>query len=394
MRATRARRAGTGLLLPAALLLTSACADAPIPLKYDARAALDAARERRADLYAPDLLLSAEAAYKDGLRALEVESARLGPIRDYHVAAARLETALRRARLAADVAGTRRRRLESSTGDLLATSRLSMENLEFLLRYLSPRTRSRAGLARARVLWEEAAAYRERGEMDAAVERAESASHELALLTETLGRIIGRHSASANMGQYRRWVRETIAESASTGGRAILVDKLRHTLTLLDAGRPIRTYRADIGLNGAQDKAFAGDKATPEGRYRIVEKRGPGQTRWYKALLLDYPNDEDRGRFERAQRRGLLPRRARIGGLIEVHGEGGRFQDWTDGCVALENRDMDELFDMVSVGTPVTIVGYESDDWLKTGAAPSRRAAADGGSPRRAARPRGRPAGL
>ena len=82
---------------------------------------------------------------------------------------------------------------------------------------------------------------------------------------------------------------------------------------------------------------------------------------FYKALLLDYPNAEDRAEFNRARRSGDLPPSAGIGGLIEIHGEGGRGRDWTRGCAAVTNRDMDELFARVGVGTPVTIVG--SDDF-------------------------------
>jgi lipoprotein-anchoring transpeptidase ErfK/SrfK len=56
-------------------------------------------------------------------------------------------------------------------------------------------------------------------------------------------------------------------------------------------------------------------------------------------------------------KRGELHLRARIGGLIEIHGEGGQGRDWTNGCVALSNRDMDEVFALARVGTRVTIVG-------------------------------------
>jgi L,D-transpeptidase-like protein len=360
---TNSRR--TTVLL-SALLLTG-CADAPISLKYDAKAAIDAAREARAEEYAPEILARAESAYKEGLWALQAQADRWSPVRDYGVAEARLSTALGRARLAVDLAGSRRRDLEQRTHDLLGTARGSIGNLEFMLSYLSPRTRARADLMRARILCDEAAAYEKKDDLPRAVERADLASHEVAILSETLGTIIGRYTGSDKVGIYRRWVQETVAASAESGSHAILVDKVRHTLTLLKAGRPVRSYRADIGLNGAQDKSVAGDKATPEGQYKIIEKKGPGRTRWYKALLINYPNERDEAEFDAARRRGAISSRARIGGLIEIHGEGGRFQDWTDGCIALENDDIDELFDLVSIGTPITIVGYESDDWLGRG---------------------------
>jgi murein L,D-transpeptidase YafK len=92
--------------------------------------------------------------------------------------------------------------------------------------------------------------------------------------------------------------------------------------------------------------------------------RAPGQTRYYRAFMLDYPNDEDRARFRRLQRSGRISSRQRIGSLIEIHGEGGRNADWTEGCVALYNHEMDALLPHVEVGTPVTIVGAIPDGTL------------------------------
>jgi murein L,D-transpeptidase YafK len=92
--------------------------------------------------------------------------------------------------------------------------------------------------------------------------------------------------------------------------------------------------------------------------------RAPGQTHYYRALMLDYPNADDRARFQALQRTGQMPRNGRIGSNIEIHGEGGRSQDWTQGCVALSNDEMDELVSLVGVGTPVTIVGMIPDKVL------------------------------
>jgi murein L,D-transpeptidase YafK len=113
----------------------------------------------------------------------------------------------------------------------------------------------------------------------------------------------------------------------------------------------------DLGLRGLGRKVHAGDRATPEGRYRIREKREGAATRWYKALVLDYPSAADRRDFRRAKRRGEVPAGRGIGGLIEIHGHGGRETNWTDGCIALRNPDLDRLYAVVDVGTRVTVVG-------------------------------------
>jgi murein L,D-transpeptidase YafK len=97
---------------------------------------------------------------------------------------------------------------------------------------------------------------------------------------------------------------------------------------------------------------------------------------FHKALLLDYPNAEDQVEFNRAQRTSQLPRTALIGGLIEIHGEGGQGRDWTRGCVALTNRDIDDLFARVAVGTPVVIVGGDGGDGIFSDLVKNHRAAA------------------
>jgi len=82
-----------------------------------------------------------------------------------------------------------------------------------------------------------------------------------------------------------------------------------------------------------------------------------GETRFYKALLLDYPNEDDRTRFTQNKKKGVLGTDAEIGGHIEIHGVGGKGADWTDGCIALKNKDMNVVFNLCPVGTKVVIVG-------------------------------------
>jgi murein L,D-transpeptidase YafK len=171
-----------------------------------------------------------------------------------------------------------------------------------------------------------------------------------------------RYASHPDLPSWRKWVEEAVRRSRAGGDVAFVVDKLRRRMTVYRGGRKERTYTVDIGLGGMERKLRAGDDATPEGLYTIQEVRGPGQTRYYRAFLLDYPNDQDRRRFELARRNGWLPRGSDPGGLIEIHGEGGRDQDWTKGCVALTNAEMDELSEWAKVGTPVAIVGYNPRD--------------------------------
>jgi hypothetical protein len=220
----------------------------------------------------------------------------------------------------------------------------------------------RARLQRARLLVREAEGLLREGEIETARERADLSRDGL---HEALGPALAaaeRYTAAEQIAIWRRWIEETRAWSRSTGRPAILVLKEKNTLVLLANGRPVRTYGAEVGANALGVKQRQGDNATPEGRYRVVKKKDRGQSRYYRALLLDYPNAADRERFAAAQRRGEVSRGERIGGLIEIHGEGGRGQNWTEGCVALSNRDMDDLYPRIDVGGRVTIVGGDGRD--------------------------------
>jgi len=157
--------------------------------------------------------------------------------------------------------------------------------------------------------------------------------------------------------EWRRLADLTVRESRLRHETSIVVDKYHRRLVVYRNGRQIAAYTVELGANGLERKAYSGDRATPEGRYRITVKKRGGATKFHKALLIDYPNAEDRERYRALQRSGDVPDGAGIGGLIEIHGEGGSGKDWTDGCIALTNREMDELYRLVTVSTKVTIVG-------------------------------------
>ena len=158
---------------------------------------------------------------------------------------------------------------------------------------------------------------------------------------------------------YSKWknlANDAIAASRG-GNKVILVDKVAHVLYVYQAGKAIRSFEAEFGPNWMAHKERNGDKATPEGNYRITKKKERGNTIYHKALLLDYPNEDDRRQFAIKKKKGLLQRSAGIGSLIEIHGNGEKGFNWTSGCVGLRDRDIDELYRLVSSGTLVTIVG-------------------------------------
>jgi lipoprotein-anchoring transpeptidase ErfK/SrfK len=158
---------------------------------------------------------------------------------------------------------------------------------------------------------------------------------------------------------YPRWkslANDAIAASRG-GNKVVLVDKVAHIMYVYQSGKAIRSYDVEFGPNWMAHKERAGDRATPEGNYHITSKKDGGSTGYHKAMLLDYPNAEDRIRFAANKSKGLISRRTGIGNLIEIHGNGGRGFDWTSGCVGMRDRDIDDLYRVVGSGTRVTIVG-------------------------------------
>ena len=159
-----------------------------------------------------------------------------------------------------------------------------------------------------------------------------------------------------DLSKWRRWVDETIEWSRKNNANAIVVDKFAHRLYVYHGGKLKKEFNAELGPYWIGAKQYRGDKATPEGKYHVTKKKSHRETKYYKALLINYPNEDDKARYEAGVRKGKIPRRG-IGNLIEIHGDGGKGMNWTDGCVALTNNEMDRLFEMCGPGTPVTIVG-------------------------------------
>ncbi len=157
--------------------------------------------------------------------------------------------------------------------------------------------------------------------------------------------------------QWEKWVEQGISSSAQNGTSCIVIDKTARQGTFYSKGNQVMSFNIELGPNWIGDKIKQGDKSTPEGIYRIIGKKSKGSTHYHKALLLDYPNEEDKKRFQLNKKNGVLDKDDEIGSLIEIHGEGGKGADWTNGCIALKNSEMDRLFNLCPQGAKVIIVG-------------------------------------
>ncbi len=134
----------------------------------------------------------------------------------------------------------------------------------------------------------------------------------------------------------------------------VVVDKGERVLRLLVGGRVLLSYPIALGRNPAGHKERAGDCRTPEGRY-VLDRRN-ARSKFYKSIHISYPNSRD---LAEARRRGVSP-----GADIMIHGLPRGFEDladchfarnWTKGCIAVNNAQMDEIWRLVPDGTPIVI---------------------------------------
>jgi murein L,D-transpeptidase YafK len=134
----------------------------------------------------------------------------------------------------------------------------------------------------------------------------------------------------------------------------LIVMKSQRTMEAYSNGELVKTYRISIGQNSIGDKEHEGDKKTPEGEYTINDKNPNSD--FHKNLGISYPNAVDK---EEAKQKGVNP-----GGDIKIHGlrngvgfigKFHRLLNWTAGCLAVTDHEMDELYNAVDLGTPIII---------------------------------------
>ncbi len=328
------------------------CDTPPLVDMVNAESALYNARNGHAKKFAKDELESAEVALQKAREEMAFQQGRLSVMRNYDST----DTLIAYARTlmqAADDSANQRRNVA------LANAEHELQILTEDLNNWRDALDAKLTLYRAEKLWTmaqmsqaTAMSLLKQEDLEGALETGQECREQLAAL-----RIAINHHDADELDRIRAakgWVSNTLADSRRNGSVAIIVDKEEHRLHIYDGGKKLKTYKVDLGFNAAYQKMFAGDGATPEGTYRVTEVKH--SSRYYKALLLNYPNDDDKKRFAANKRNGRISKRAGIGKLIEIHGHGGQNKNWTDGCVALADNDMLELMKYARVGTPVTIV--------------------------------------
>jgi hypothetical protein len=235
----------------------------------------------------------------------------------------------------------------------MADLRERLRHLDQCSRRTNENRASRIRLTKAEVILYEVRTLYDGGQYRAAEEKLKVVETHLSHAEKLIIPVLSRYQDKGQVRKWKRWTEETIEESAGREIHSVVIVKADRQLLLYKNGQLFKTFPVGLGRSGWSDKHRARDNATPEGRYRIIGKNP--RTPYHRALLINYPNEEDWEEFHRAKKRGLLPGTARIGGSIEIHGGGDK--GMTYGCISLANDHMEELYTIVEVGTPIAIVG-------------------------------------
>jgi lipoprotein-anchoring transpeptidase ErfK/SrfK len=350
------------LTLAALYPIANGWTDLPLLERYAALEALDDARGSLAIRWAPELLQSSEATLRTGFELEAHEEAQILFFRDFRNTAEHYRLAAQGARDAASAAIQRKTDALAHAEGVRDSTLTLLRAVERVATQMPFPDIERIRLQQARNHAAEMDAFIANGEYEEACGLAQLSATEAELACSRAIPHAARFVESEQVRQWQHWVDETITWSRTQGRPAVVVYKEKNVLKLYDDGRLIKTYAADMGRNSIYPKRRAGDAATPEGRYHITKKKSHGNSKYYMALLLDYPNSDDRRRFESAKHRCEIPGWVKLGDNIEIHGDGGRGADWTLGCVALSNDNIRELSSRVEIGTPVTIVGGDGRD--------------------------------
>lgn len=326
----------------------------PVESVNTSQTAISKAKEAEAATYAPALLEKAETMHQQALDEWQKQNELVSFNRNFGYMRKLAGEAAETADMAAERAVYVKDSLHTSLKNKLENVKHKIDHFESYYAHLPLKNTTRRNFTTAKMR------YTESGEAFA-----RTAYHDVGINLDVAGKLISKSVQEAHnylsdyfedLPKWKRWSDETIKWSQKNRSTAIIVDKFAHKTYVYRSGKLLKEYDSEMGPNWIGTKNHRGDKATPEGKYHVTVKKAGRQTKYYKALLINYPNDEDKARYQKNVRNGNIPK-VGIGNLIEIHGDGGKGINWTDGCVALTNKEMDELYDLVRVGTPVTIVG-------------------------------------
>jgi L,D-peptidoglycan transpeptidase YkuD (ErfK/YbiS/YcfS/YnhG family) len=326
----------------------------PLEEINSARESLASAKNKLAGRYAGETLKEAERLYNWSMKEWEAQNSKFFVFRDYSLTRDLALKSMDKSGNAGKEASTVKNKLQKNVESQLSALRNKISKFEKYYKNLVLGKATINAFNKGKTQFLEAQIEYKKKDFQQATKLAKNALDNISQAEKA-----AHFKLAEFYKHYPTWEKNTkLAYNLSKNGQTvILVDKIQSSLIILKNGKEFKTFSAEFGKSWMGDKLYAGDKATPEGVYKVLEKKSRGKTKYYKALLINYPNNEDQRRFDKMVRSGEISKKTHIGGLIEIHGDGGKGVHWTDGCVALENTEMDVVFSQASVNTTVVIVG-------------------------------------
>jgi L,D-peptidoglycan transpeptidase YkuD (ErfK/YbiS/YcfS/YnhG family) len=305
--------------------------------------------------YASELFISANIYYDSAMSEWKKENERFFLIRDYDKVAEHANKAF----ALADKAIVQSKSNITNTGELLGIRIDILENQlkDFKYKYghFPFNDDNSKELIKTKILLSEAIIAFKQTNYQTCTTKLDSAEVIINSLNEQYEKALEDYFQDFDYWQHL--VKGAITNSRKNKTHHIIVDKFARACHVYKNGVLLQTFDIELGVNWMGHKKCQGDKSTPEGNYKITSKKSNGSTKYYKAFLLNYPNEDDKKRFIANKKNGTIDKDAQIGNLIEIHGNGGKGVDWTDGCISLTDNDMDKLFALCKEGSWVTIVG-------------------------------------
>jgi hypothetical protein len=331
----------------------------PVAEMEKARISLSDAQKDKADIYSKKLYNQSRALYDTAMATWRRENEKFIYLRNYEKIASLAAQSVKKSRQASESSITTTSNFKTKLKQKLESLNEMSSKLDDLFKTYPLTSEVRIRISKGKILLSEAEIAYAKAQYLQANRKITDSEYLLSESYEYANSNLTNYFKSFS--QWRSWVDKTINDSKNSSDYSIIIDKFSRKCFIYLNGTKKFEFDAELGENWVGDKRTRGDKATPEGMYKITRKFDGSKTKYYKALLLDYPNEEDKVKFRAEIARGSLPRTAKIGGLIEIHGNGGKGIDWTEGCIALTDKEMDTVFKLTKVGTPVTIIGSMVD---------------------------------
>ncbi|MHC1702624.1 MAG: murein L,D-transpeptidase family protein [Tenuifilaceae bacterium] len=325
----------------------------PIKEVDQAREALSIAVKSRASTYSSKLYSEAKVYYDSAMVNWKRENERFIYFRKYDKVVKYAKLSTKKAKQANDKSNISTKNYKSDLKNkIISLNKLETDINNYFNRYPLPDD-IRKNISKGRLLLKEGEVEYNKGQYITANQKLNKSEELLSSAYNKASSDLENYFKSYSL--WKKWSDNAITESKNNKSYAIIVDKLSKKCFVYYNGTKKYEFDVELGINWVGDKRKMGDKATPEGVYKIINKLS--RTKYNNALLINYPNSEDNESFKREKSKGLLPRTAKIGGGIEIHGSGGKGVDWTEGCIALLDSEMEIIYNIATIGTPVTIVG-------------------------------------